>query len=290
MVNEKKLKASNKQAGKKIGGTVGIFVFLTVLGLFMALPIYLACIMSIKPVNELFVFPPKLYVIDPTLDNFKDMFQTLNDMWVPFSRYVFNSAFVTVCVTAAQCIFASMAAFVLAKCRFPGGKVLNNVIVISLLYQSNVIYIMQYIVMAKLGMINTYFALILPSIASPMCLFLMRQSMTTVPDAMIEAAKVDGANLFTICWKIVMPNQKPALMTMIIFAFQAAWNIQGGTLVYKEALKTLPTVVQQAAASGIARAGVAMAAAVFMLVPPVVIFMIAQKNVIETMAHSGIKD
>ncbi len=290
MTDTKKLKASNKQAGRKIGGTVAIFVFLLLLGTFMALPIYLACVMSIKPVHELFVFPPKLYVIDPTLDNFKDMFATLSDMWVPFSRYVFNSVFVTVCVTVAQCVFASMAAFVLAKCKFPGNKFLNSVIVVSLLYQSNVIYIMQYIVMAQLGMINTYWALILPSVASPMCLYLMRQSMTTIPDAMIEAAKVDGANMFTICWKIVLPNQKPALMTMIIFAFQAAWNIQGGTLVYKESLKTLPTVVQQAASSGLARAGVAMAAAVFMLIPPIVIFMLAQKNVIETMAHSGIKD
>ena len=118
----------------------------------------------------------------------------------------------------------------------------------------------------------------------------MRQSMTQVPDAMIEAAKVDGANMFTICWKIVMPNQKPALMTLIIFAFQGAWNIAGGGLVYDETLKTLPTVVQQAAAAGLARAGVAMASAVFMLIPPILIFVIAQKNVIETMAHSGIKD
>ncbi len=290
MTDTSKLKASSRQAGKKIGGTVAIFIFLLLLGLFMALPIYLACVMSVKPVHELFVFPPKLYAIDPTLDNFKDMFATLSDMWVPFSRYVFNSVFVTVCVTAAQCVFASMAAFVLAKCKFPGSKLLNSIIVVSLLYQSNVIYIMQYIVMAKLNMINTYWALILPSIASPMCLFLMRQSMTTIPDAMIDAAKVDGASLFSICWRIVMPNQKPALMTMIIFAFQAAWNIQGGTLVYKESLKTLPTVVQQAASSGLARAGVAMAAAVFMLIPPIVIFMLAQKNVIETMAHSGIKD
>lgn len=284
------MKGSNRAVGNRLGGTIVIFAFLLLLGLFMVLPIYLAVIMSVKPVHELFIFPPKLYVMDPTLDNFRDMFRTLSNMWVPFSRYVFNSVFVTVCVTVAQCVFASMAAFVLAKCRIPGGNFLNKLIVTSLLYQSNVIYIMQYIVMARLHMINTYWALILPSVASPLCLFLMRQSMTTVPDAMIEAAKVDGANMFTICWKIVMPNQKPALMTMIIFAFQAAWNIQGGTLVYKESLKTLPTVVQQAASAGLARAGVAMAAAVFMLIPPIVIFMLAQKNVIETMAHSGIKD
>ena len=115
MTDTKKLKASNKQAGRKIGGTVAIFVFLLLLGTFMALPIYLACVMSIKPVHELFVFPPKLYVIDPTLDNFKDMFATLSDMWVPFSRYVFNSVFIAVVGTALCVLFAAMAAFVLSK-------------------------------------------------------------------------------------------------------------------------------------------------------------------------------
>ena len=285
-----KLKASNKQPGKKIGGTVAIFLFLTILGLFMVLPINLTIVMSIKPVEELFIFPPKLYAIRPTFDNFKEMFGALHQNRVPFSRYVFNSIFVTATVTIAQCIFASMAAFVLAKCRFPGSKVINSIIVVALLYQSNVIYIMQYIVMAKLHMIDTYWALVLPSIASPMGLFLMRQSIGQVPDAMIEAAKVDGAGLFRICWQIVMPNQKPALMTLIIFAFQAAWNIQAGSVVFQEQYKTLPTVVTQAASSGLARAGVAMAAAVFMLVPPIIVFMLAQRQVIETMAHSGIKD
>ena len=289
-VNTAKLKASNKQAGRKVGGTIAIFVFLTILGLFMVLPIYLTVVMSIKPGEELFIFPPKLYAMRPTLDNFSEMFADLNQNRVPFSRYVFNSIFVTVTVTVAQCIFASMAAFVLAKCRFPGSKIINSIIVVALLYQSNVIYIMQYMVMAKLKMIDTYLALIFPSIASPMGLFLMRQSISQVPDAMIEAAKVDGAGLFRICWQIVMPNQKPALMTLIIFAFQAAWNIQAGTVVFREQYKTLPTVVTQAAAAGLAKAGVAMAAAVFMLVPPIIVFMIAQKNVIETMAHSGIKD
>ena len=256
----------------------------------MILPIYLTLVMSVKPVEELFVFPPKLYTLNPTLNNFKDMFDTLNEMWVPFSRYVFNSVFVTAAVTVSQCVFSAMAAFVLAKYKFPGSRFLNSVIIIALLYQSNVIYIMQYIVMNKLHLINTYWALILPSVASPICVFLMRQSISQLPDSIIESAKVDGAGAFTICWKIVMPNQKPALMTLIIFAFQAAWNIQGGSFVYDESLKTLPTVVQQAAESGLARAGVAMASSVFMLLPPVIIFMAAQKYVIETMAYSGIKE
>lgn len=149
---------------------------------------------------------------------------------------------------------------------------------------------MQYMVMAELGMINRMAALILPSVASTMGLFLMRQSMSTVPDAMIEAAKVDGASLFTICWRIVIPNQKPALMTMAIFAFQGAWNITGGSVVYDEALKTLPTVILQAASGGIARQGVTMAAGVILFVPSVLFFILAQSQVMETMAHSGIKD
>lgn len=285
-----KLKASNNQAGKKHGGTVAVFVFLLILGAFMIFPIYLTVVMAIKPVEELFVFPPKLYAVRPTLENFSDMFKVLKNSRVPFGRYVFNSVAVTVSVTSLQCIFSSMAAFVLAKCNFPGGKFINSVIVISLLYQSNVIYIMQYMVMSKLHLIDNPLALILPSVASPIGLFLMRQSISQLPDSMIEAAKVDGAGLFRICWQIVIPNQKPALMTLIIFAFQAAWNIQADTFVFQEQYKTLPTVVSQAAASSLARAGVAMAAAVFMLIPPIVVFMLAQRQVIETMAHSGIKD
>lgn len=290
MKSTDKLKGTSRQAGRKHGGTIAVFILLLITGLFMLLPIYLTVVMSLKPVEELFVFPPKLYTLRPTLDNFRDMFDVLKSNRVPFSRYVSNSVTVTLSVTVLQCFFASMAAFVLAKCKFPGSKLINSVIVVALLYQSNVIYIMQYMVMSKMGIIDTPLALIFPAVASPMGLFLMRQSISQIPDSMIEAAKVDGAGLLRICWQIVMPNQKPALMTLIIFSFQGAWNIQAGSVVFQEQYKTLPTVVTQAAASGLARAGVAMAAAVFMLIPPVIVFILAQRQVIETMAHSGIKD
>ena len=286
----KKLRASNRRAGRKIGGTVMIFLFLLILGAFMVLPIWLMAVNSVKPVNEMFIFPPKWYTLNPTFDNFRDTYRVLGQMWVPFSRYVFNSIFVTVSVTVLQCIFASMAAFCLAKVKFPGSRFINAVIVLALLYNSNVIYLMQYMVMAQLHMINRMSALILPAVASAMGLYLMRQSMTGVPDSMIEAAKVDGASLFTICWRIVIPNQKPALMTMAIFAFQGAWNITGGSVVYDESLKTLPTVILQAASGGIARQGVTMAAGVILFVPSVLFFILAQSQVMETMAHSGIKD
>lgn len=286
----KKLRESNRPAGRKYGGTALSFVFLSILGLFMIFPIYLTVVMAVKPVEELFVFPPKLYAIRPTLDNFRDMFAAVRQNRIPFSRYVFNSVFVTVSVTAAQCVFASMAAFVLAKCKFPGSRMINGIIVTSLLYQSSVIYIMQYMVMAKLRIIDSPLALILPAAASPMGVFLMRQSISQIPDSVLDAAKVDGAGLFRICWQIVIPNQKPALMTLMIFAFQAAWNIQGSGVIFREQYKTLPAAVAQVSSSGMARAGVAMAASVFMLVPPAVVFILAQRYVIETMAHSGIRD
>ena len=283
-------KGSNKQVGKSWKNDIGIFLFLTILGLFMLAPIYIAIVSSLKPVNEIFIMPPRLYAMDPTLDNFKDLFVVANNSWVPFSRNVFNSIFVTVAATLFHVVFACMAGFILAKCRFPGCRAINKIIVIALLFNSQVTYIMQYIVMANLGMINTYSALIFPLIASTMGLYLMIQSVGQIPDAMIEAAKVDGASLMRICWGIVMPNSKPALMTIIIFQFQAAWNSNGGSLVYDEALKTIPTVVQQIAAAGMARQGAIAASAVVLMIPPLAIFSAAQSNVMETMAHAGMKD
>ena len=218
------------------------------------------------------------------------MFKVAASLWVPLSRYIFNSVFVTIVVTAGNLFVSCMAAFVLAKCKFPGSNAINKIIVTALLFTSSALWIMQFLVMAYLGMIDTYWALILPSVAAPMNLFLMRQSISTIHDSMIEAAKVDGAGLFRICWGIVIPNSKPALMTLIIFAFQAAWQIQGGSLIYSEELKTLPTILQQITAAGIARQGVTFATAVLLLIPPLVVFMIAQSNVMETMANSGIKD
>lgn len=285
-----KSKGSNKRVGKSWTNDIGIFILLAFLGLFMLAPIYIAIITSIKPVQEIFIMPPKLYAINPTGDNFRDLFQVANNSWVPFSRNVLNSLYVTIAATVLHVIFACMASFILAKCRFPGVKLINKTVVIALLFNSQVTYIMQYIVMAKLGMINTYSALILPIVASSMGLYLMINSVGTIPDAMIEAAKVDGAGLFRICWQVVMPNMKPAIMTIIIFQFQAAWNSTGGNLVYDEALKTIPTVVQQIAAAGIARQGAIAASAVVLMIPPLAVFIAAQSNVMETMAHAGMKD
>ncbi|MBR6101620.1 MAG: carbohydrate ABC transporter permease [Ruminococcus sp.] len=289
-IDKLKVKNKKKRINGSLGGDIVIFIFLALLGLFMIFPIYYSFIQSIKPIEELFVFPPKLYVLNPTTKSFSDMFTVAASLWVPLSRYIFNSVFITIVICVCNLFVCCCAGFALSKCKFPGATFFNKLIVTALLFASNAIWIMQFLVYSKLHMIDTYWVLILPNIATPLGLFLMRQSMSTIHDSMIEAAKVDGAGLFRICWQIVVPNSKPAIMTLIIFAFQGAWNLQGGSLIYSEELKTLPTIVQQIAAVGLARQGVTFASAVLLLIPPLVVFLIAQSNVMETMANSGIKD
>lgn len=279
-----------KKYGGSLGGDIGIFIFLLLVGLFMMFPIYLSVIQALKPVEELFIFPPKLYILRPTTQNFTSLLRVAGNLWVPFSRYVFNSVFVSVVVTVAHILVATSAAYCLAKVKFPGVKILNSIIITALLFNSSVLYIMQYMVMGTLGMINTYFAIILPYIATPMGLFLMRQFMGQVHDAIIESAKLDGAGHIRICWQIVVPNVKPALLTMIMFAFQGAWQITGYAFIYNEALKTIPTIMQQISASGIARAGVSAATVVVLMIPTMLVFLFLQSNIHETMAHSGIKE
>ncbi len=281
---------SKKRLNRKIGGDIAIFIFLALVGAFMLLPFVYSIVQSIKPMSEIFIFPPRFFVRDPTLENFSSLFQMVNTAWVPFLRYLFNSLFVSLVATAAHVILASMAAFPLAKFKFPGSNLLFQIIVVSLLFTTEVTALPLYIVMAELHLIDTYMALIFPAIGASLGLFLMKQFMTSIPDSMIEAARVDGAKTFYIFWKIVMPNVKPAWLTCVIFAFQSIWNNDGSQFIYDEAYKTLPTLFRQISEGGIARAGVSAAAAVLLMIPPIVIFVASQGQVMETMAHSGMKD
>lgn len=283
-------KTSKKRLNRKIGGDIAIFIFLALVGAFMLLPFVYSIVQSINPMSEIFIFPPRFFVRDPTLENFSSLFQMVNTAWVPFLRYLFNSLFVSLVATAAHVILASMAAFPLAKFKFPGSNLLFQIIVVSLLFTTEVTALPLYIVMAELHLIDTYMALIFPAIGASLGLFLMKQFMTSIPDSMIEAARVDGAKTFYIFWKIVMPNVKPAWLTCVIFAFQSIWNNDGSQFIYDEAYKTLPTLFRQISEGGIARAGVSAAAAVLLMIPPIVIFVASQGQVMETMAHSGMKD
>ena len=272
------------------GGNAVIFIVMLMLGAFMALPLVYAVVQSFKPIEEMFIFPPRFFVTHPTLDNYRDLLNVGNALLVPFERYVLNSVFLSIVITVSHVIISSMAAYPLAKHPFPGSKFVFSMIVTALLFSSPVTAIPSYIVMAKLNLINNYFAIILPAIASTLGLYLMKQFMMQIPDAMLEAARIDGANEFLIFFKIVMPQVRPAWLTLIIFAFQGAWNNGGGDFIYKEQLKTLPTALGQVAAGGMARAGIASAAAVLLMIPPIFTFVITQSNVVETMGHSGIKE
>lgn len=279
-----------RRINRSTGGDVGIFIVLIFFGAFMILPFVYAIVQSIKPLEELFLFPPRFFVRNPTLENFFQLGQLSNNLWVPFSKYVFNSFFITLVTTFFHVILASMAAYPLAKMDLPGKNWIFGIITLALLFNGSVTMLPQYIVMSKLGMINTMSALILPAVGMPLGLFLMKQFMEQISDSMIDAGQIDGASQFRIFWRIIMPNVKPAWLTLTIFSFQAAWNREGLEFIYDESLKVLPTILRQISTSGLARAGVGSAAAVVLMIPPIVTFLIVQSNILETMAHSGIKE
>lgn len=284
----KKLKRRKPNRSK--GGDIFIYLLLILFGAFFAYPLIYAINNAFKPLDEIFLFPPKLLVQKPTMDNFKDLFVIMGKSWVPFSRYIFNTVFITATGTAGHLIIASMGAYVLAKYRFPGSKIFFQAVIIALMFSTYVTAIPNYLIMTKLGWVDTYLAVIVPAFASPMGLFLMKQFMEGIPDSLIEAAKIDGAKEGSIFIQIVLPMVKPAWLTLIIFSIQNLWNNKATTFIYSEELKTLPYALQQIISGGVARAGVGAAVSLFMMVVPVGIFIFAQSNIIETMATSGIKD
>lgn len=279
-----------KPVKRSIGGNIALIILLLILGAFSALPFIYSILQSLKPLDELFVFPPKFFVVRPTTDNYYLLWTNVQESWVPFTRYFFNSIFVSVTATTLHVIVSSMAAFPLAKSNFPGRNAISKLIVLSLLFTGGVTSIPQFVLMARTGFMNSYWAMILPWVAGSMGLYLMQQFMTQLPTAMIEAAKVDGAGMFRILWTIVMPSVKPAWLTLIIFTFQGIWNSGGGSFITKENLKTLPNLLSQVTSSGISLMGTASSAAVIMMIPPILVFILTQSSVLETMAQSGIKE
>ncbi len=284
------LAPKRRKPNRSFWGDLGIYIMLIIIAVAMVFPLVFAVSSSLKPLDELFRFPPKVFPQRPTLDNFSDLFVTLSQSYVPFSRYLLNTVFITVVGTFGHLIIASMAAFVLAKYDFPGGKTFFSIIVTALMFSGYVTGIPNYVIMSRLHMIDTFWAIILPAFAAPIGLFLMKQFMEGLPTALIEAAHLDGAGEFRIFWSIVMPNVKPAWLTMIIFSVQSLWNNSASTVIYSEAKKTLVYALQQIQAGGIARTGQAAAVQVITMIVPILIFVFSQRNILETMASSGLKD
>jgi len=273
-----------------LAGDITTYIMLILYGAFMALPLIYSVIQAFKPYNELFIFPPRFFARQPTVANFTQLFDLTSSSWVPFSRYVFNTVLNTIVGTVVHILAAAMCAYPLAKNHFPGKKTIFNIVVWSLLFSGGVTEIPVYLVMSTLGIIDTYFAFWLPEIAASMGTFLLKQNMAQIPNAMIEAARIDGASEWKILWRIVMPAVKPAWLTLAIFAFQRNWNATSSSYIYTETIKTLPAALSQITAAGsVARAGEAYAASVLMLIPPIIFFILAQSSTVKTMAHAGIK-
>ena len=286
----KKHLITRRHPNRSIAGDIGIYLMLLIIGAAMVFPLVFQVGASLKPLDEFFRFPPPVWPQHPTTDNFSDLFVTMGQSWVPFSRYLVNTVFITFVGTFGHLVIASMAAFVLAKYQFPGGKTFFAVVTTCLMFSGYVTGIPNYLIMSKLGMIDTYWALILPAFAAPIGLFLMKQFMEGLPTALIEAATIDGASTFGVFWHIVMPNVKPAWLTMIIFSVQSLWNTSAATVIYSEAKKTLVYALNQIQAGGIARTGQVAAAQVIITAVPIIIFILSQSRILETMASSGIKD
>lgn len=293
---EKKLKKISLKKGKRIkrynttvGNTV-IFIFLVLLSAFMILPMLYAVLQSFKPMEEIFAYPPKFFVKNPTVNNYLQAIKLADNLYIPFSRYLVNSALVSLAGTLIYVLIAVMAGYALAKGKFPGNKMISGLVVWTMLFTGSITAIPQYIVISKLGMIDSHLSIILPAFAETMGIFLMKQFIISdIPDEILEAARIDGAGELKIVTDIIFPNIKPACATLIIFTFQGLWNNSGATYIYTESKKLLPTVLSSISGGGLARAGATAAVAVILMIPPIFMFLYSQRSVTETMSHSGMK-
>jgi ABC-type glycerol-3-phosphate transport system permease component len=290
MINRKLFKIKKRKPNRSRTGDFLIYFMLFLVAIAMVFPLVFAVSSSLKPLDELFLFPPKVFAQNPTLDNFQDLFVTMGKSWVTFSRYIFNTVFITAAGTAGHLIIASLGAFVLSKYEFPGSKLFFTIVVTALMFNGYVTAIPNYLIISKLGWIDTYWAVVIPAFAAPMGLFLMKQFMEGIPMSLIEAAMIDGAGLGKIFFQIVMPNVKPAWLTLIIFSVQSLWNNKAATFIYSEQKKTLVYALQQIQSGGIARTGQAAAVTVVVMIVPITIFILSESRILETMASSGLKE
>ena len=287
----RKIRHKHLYLNRSPGGNIAILFFLALVGVFMALPLVYSVSSALKPLDELWMYPPRFFVHNPTFKNFRDLFDLMGDNWVPFSRYVFNTFFASIVGTFGHVILSSLCAYALAKHNFPGRNFLFQMVVLSLMFSAVVTQVPSFLIMSKMKLINTFGAYILPAFCSSLGLYLMKQFIeTSIPDSLLEAARIDGAGEGRMFWRVVMPLVKPAWLTLIIFSFQGLWNTSATVLIQREELKTLNNALSQIVSGGIARTGTAAAAAVIMMVVPILVFVISQGSIVETVATSGMKD
>ena len=281
-----KIRIFKSKTGRSFWGDLLNFLFLAILGIIMLIPVVFSVSNAFKPLDELFVFPPRFFVRHPTFANFRILPSLFSDSLVPLSRYILNTLFITVAGTAGSIIIASMAAYVLEKKKFRMREGIFKLVVNTLMFTPAVTAIPSFLIMSKLGFINSYAAILIPTVGSSLNVFLMKQFMVGVPNTILEAARIDGSGEQRIFWSIVMPSVKPAWMTLIIFCIQNLWGATGGNYIYNEELKTLPYALSQVMSAGLVRAAITT----LMMIVPMCVFVITQSNIMETMMSSGIKE
>ncbi len=294
-IKRKKMKVHSQAQVKRYTrsrvGNFFFFFFLFLFGAFSVIPLVYSIVTSFKPLDELLIFPPSLFVVKrPTLENYLILPSLIESLEVPFSIYAFNSLFVTVVGTVLHVLASAAAAFVLSKSKLKFKNTIFMIVQLSLLFNAYTLMIPRYLIYSGMGIIDTFWAYILPAIPSSMGVFLMKQYMDGyVPDALIEAAKIDGAGWIRTFWTIIFPCVKPCLLTLTLFSFRDMWSLVPSGTIFSETLKTLPMVMSTVTAGGLARQGAAMANSVLMMIPPIVVYFISQGSLKESMSSAGIK-
>lgn len=272
-----------------------VFVYTGIIALlcFMVMPLVYLISTAFKPLHEMYVFPPRFFVRNPTMKNFSDLLLAMSSSSVPFTRYIFNSLYVTVITVVGTVFVSTLGAYGLSKHTPPGSKSFFQVIVAALMISAYVTQIPRYLIISGLGLLNHYSALIIPALASSYYFFLVKQFVDQIPNELLEAARVDGCGELKIYWQIVMPALTPAWATMMVFCFVGTWNDYLSPMIYihDQAMRTLPVALNTISGGGasLGRAGATMAATLLMTMPTIILFSACQRMVTQTMVHSGIK-
>lgn len=281
---------ASKQSRSKLGNIM-MFLFMFIFGCFSMLPLILMVSNSLKPINELYMYPQQFLPVSPTVSSYKTLFNLLSDTWIPFTRYLSNTIFITLTVVVGRIILCSIAAYPLAKLNFKGKATLNTLVMFSLMFSTTINDIANYIIVDAFGWVDTYFAVIVPLVGNSMGLFIIRNyTGAAVHDSLLEAARLDGCDEIKCYFKIVMPLIRPAWLTVAILGIQEVWGATHTTYLYSEELKTLPYALSQITSGNMLKQGAAQAGAVLMLIVPVVMFLVSQARIINAMGTSGIKE
>ncbi len=272
-------------------GNIVIALILIGAGLFTILPLIYSVSTSLKPLDEILAFPPRFFVTRPTFQNYAALPGLLNSLRVSAERYFINSIMLSVVITIGHIFIAAMAAYVFSQSKTKFMKTAFLIVQFTILFNAYTLAIPQYMIFSSMKIIDTYLVYILPALPSTIGVFLIKQFMdASLPPALIEAAKIDGAGNPRILFSVVLPIAKPALLTLALFAFRDAWALVPSGTIFRDELRTLPQVMGQITGGGIARSGSAMAATVLLMIPPIIVYLLCQSNVLETMSNAGIKE